>query len=118
MSDPTPNPVPNSSAPVDWDKIGGTLLDNLKNSFSRVISGDSREVEAFIQETSNDALEAMKEGREDLLEEIRAQMRVRAERLRLGISGGTWSLLHGFVNTAVGVGGQLVRSLLLGPPAP
>lgn len=89
---------------VDWDLALDQVTGSFKTALSRFLTGDDADVERFLEELAEDTVLAIQEGRDELVQEIRAQVRVRGERLRLAANEKAWGFIQEVATVVARVG--------------
>lgn len=94
---------------VDWSRVQLDLATMLKGELNGVLAGTADDLNNFALAISNDMTRAIREGRADLISELKGQARLLIEMNRLRLTG----LGESILDTALGVGLR-VASIALG----
>ncbi len=96
---------------IDWTGAAEQLKGELKGTLSRFLNGDAAKIEDFLDELAVDIVEASRLGRDDLIDEIKDQVQIRGERLRLQANQKAWGFIRGVVGIASSIAIQVVTGL-------
>lgn len=109
MSD-TDAPLPPNDVPTSWDGVRDEIASVLVGEAEALLTGSAPAIQQFAAEVSTDLAMALSQGREDLVAEIRAQVRARGEALRLEGATRSWDALGRVVSGVMGVGFKLLAA--------
>ena len=79
------NPLPPADSGVDWTGVRDELAVSLVATISSVAVGAAADMQEFTAQVSADIVSALQLGRPDLVDELRGQLKAKAEALRLAV---------------------------------
>tara|TARA_R100001086_G_scaffold87122_4_gene42591 strand:+ start:4364 stop:4729 length:366 start_codon:yes stop_codon:yes gene_type:complete len=102
----------NASMPVDWDGLTDSLGGVLRRRLVTVLEGADEDIQKFMVAISADLTRSIREGNEELSDELRAQARGIMEMNRLRLVNAGWGLLDEVLGTVLGVGTAMLSNLI------
>lgn len=82
---------------VDWDGLTGDLKDEVVAGLKGLVDGAKEDLQEFGSAIAKDLVRAVREKREDLLEELGDQIEGLAELNRIRAVNATWAQVKNFV---------------------
>lgn len=100
-------PTPNTPAPqppsIDWNVVTNTLADHLRGQVVDVLDGAAEDIEQFVNDISIDMTRAVRLGKSELQDELKAQLLVIAEINRVRVRNAANATLEGILNVTLSV---------------
>lgn len=95
---------------VDFDSVRAEVEEILKNSLDGLVQGAREDVQRYVFTISNDLVSAIRDGRDDLRQELLAQMGLLAEIHRIRLNREARATLGTVLEVAARVGRTLLQA--------
>lgn len=102
---------PADDGPIDWDSVRDEIAVGLVEDAKAFLAGEQADLQQFAAEISADMVQALQLGRADLVDELKAQLRTRAEVLRIRAADHSWASFGRTVQTILNVGFKLLATV-------
>lgn len=97
---------------IDWNASAQELKAAFKTAFRSILRGAEKDLEEFYSELATDLTAAIRVGRQDLVNEIKEQAKVRAEHRRIMSTNRGWEIVAMTVDVSSRLAVKIVKETI------
>ena len=87
---------------INWEEVTNIVKDRLGERFTNIVKGTGEDIKQFVVDISTDLIEAARQDRPDLVEELTNQLEMIGEKNRLVASKEAWDAAKDMIKDIIG----------------